>query len=94
MSIVDISPHIAALRLAPLGVHNPMEDGMSKSTLTRRTLVAIPAAGALPLPAGADPAAADAELLQLGAQLTRVGRKGSLSGLTTPRNGPHGKRRA
>jgi hypothetical protein len=56
MSMTAISPHIAALRLRPSrGVHNPLEDVMSKSTLTRRALVAstaaIPAVAALGLPA-------------------------------------------
>jgi hypothetical protein len=55
MSIVDISPHIAALRLAPPRRFNPLEDVMS--TLTRRALVAstaaIPAAVALPIAAQA-----------------------------------------
>jgi hypothetical protein len=54
-----------------------LEDVMSKSTLTRRALVAstaaMPAAAVLPLSAAvADPTGSDGELLRLGAVLNRI----------------------
>ena len=55
MSMTAISSTLPDCNSALPGVHNPLEDVMSKSTLTRRALVAstaaVPAAAALGLPA-------------------------------------------